>query len=152
MKCKITKITLPKINLAQGLISNYGTSQSSPIVCRSARLPGFQPADITMWYVYLLVWWYMDFTRNFHQSLKHIKRTRWSSQRTHDAIITSLLRQNDVATSFWHNNDVVIASFVRWGSGNLTCEFMLPSGPADTWRKNNVTMTSKRHRDVILKS
>ena len=32
------------------------------------------------------------------------------SQRTHDAIMTSLLRQNNVATSFWRNNDVVIAS------------------------------------------
>ena len=32
-------------------------------------------------------------------------------------MITSLLRQNDVATSssFWRNNDVIIASCVRWG-------------------------------------
>ena len=29
-------------------------------------------------------------------------------------IITSLLRQNDVATSFWRNNDVIIPSHVRW--------------------------------------
>ena len=35
-------------------------------------------------------------------------------QRTHDAIITSLLRHNDVALSFWRNNDVAIASCVRW--------------------------------------
>ena len=34
--------------------------------------------------------------------------------RAHDAITTSLLRQNDVATSFWRNNDVVIASCARW--------------------------------------
>ena len=32
----------------------------------------------------------------------------------HDAIIMSLLRQNDVATSFWHNNDFVIALRVDW--------------------------------------
>ena len=31
-----------------------------------------------------------------------------SGKNTCDAIITSLLRQNDVATSFWHNNDVII--------------------------------------------
>ena len=37
-----------------------------------------------------------------------------TSQRTHDAIITSLWRQNDVMTSFWRNNDVIIASYVRW--------------------------------------
>ena len=40
------------------------------------------------------------------------------SQRTHDVIITSLLRQNDVATSFWRNNDVVITSCVRWVLGD----------------------------------
>ena len=31
------------------------------------------------------------------------------SQRTHDAITTSLLRQSDVATSFWRNNDIIVA-------------------------------------------
>ena len=36
------------------------------------------------------------------------------SQRTHDAIIT-LLCQNDVATSFWHNNGVSFASYVSNG-------------------------------------
>ena len=29
-------------------------------------------------------------------------------------IITSLLRQNDVATSFWRNNDVIIKPSVHW--------------------------------------
>ena len=32
------------------------------------------------------------------------------TQRTHDVMITSLLGQNDVATSYWRNNDVIIAS------------------------------------------
>ena len=36
------------------------------------------------------------------------------SQRTRGAIIASLLRQNDVMTSFWRNNDVIITSCVRW--------------------------------------
>ena len=36
------------------------------------------------------------------------------AQRTHDAIITSLFRRDDVATSFWHNNDVVIALCAHW--------------------------------------
>ena len=35
------------------------------------------------------------------------------SQWTHDAIITSLIRQNDVSMSFWRNNDVIIASCVH---------------------------------------
>ena len=34
-------------------------------------------------------------------------------QRKHDVIITSVLRQNDVAASFWRNNGVIIASYVR---------------------------------------
>ena len=33
-------------------------------------------------------------------------------QRTHDATLMSLSRQNDIATSLWRNNDVIIAS---WG-------------------------------------
>ena len=43
-----------------------------------------------------------------------ISLCRVSSQRAHDAIITSLWRQNYVATSFWCHNDVIIASWVRW--------------------------------------
>ena len=39
---------------------------------------------------------------------------RWVAARTHDATITSLWRQNDVATSFWRHNYVIIASCVRW--------------------------------------
>ena len=36
-----------------------------------------------------------------------------TSQRPHDATITSFWRQNDVATSFWRHNDVIFASCVR---------------------------------------
>ena len=35
-------------------------------------------------------------------------------QRTHDVMITSLLRQNDVAVSFWRYNDVFITLCVHW--------------------------------------
>ena len=38
------------------------------------------------------------------------------SQRAHDAIITSLWRQNDAPTSFWRHNDVILSSCVRWGT------------------------------------
>ena len=37
------------------------------------------------------------------------------SQWTHAVIITSLLRQNDVAASFWRNNDVITTVCVHWG-------------------------------------
>ena len=36
------------------------------------------------------------------------------TQRTYYAIITSSLRQNDVATPFWRNDDVINALYVRW--------------------------------------
>ena len=42
------------------------------------------------------------------------------TQRTHDVKITSLLRQNDVVTSFRRNNDVIFTSCVRWGSTKVT--------------------------------
>ena len=37
-------------------------------------------------------------------------------QRTYDVMITSLWRQNSVATLCWRNNDVIITSCVRWAS------------------------------------
>ena len=36
---------------------------------------------------------------------------------THDAIIRSLVRRDDVAASFRRTNDVIIASGVHWGRG-----------------------------------
>ena len=61
----------------------------------------------------------------------------WKSQRTHDVIITSLLRQNDVTTSFWRNNDVIIMSCIRWewarrhlfGKGCRGCYLHAPNEP-----------------------
>ena len=41
-------------------------------------------------------------------------------QWTHDAIITPLLRRNDVVTSFRRNNDVIIASWVQLIIGDTT--------------------------------
>ena len=55
---------------------------------------------------------------------------RWfetPSQRTHDAITTSSLRQNDVATQFRRNNDVVIAWCVPWDDAHVTSLEWLPS-------------------------
>ena len=50
--------------------------------------------------------------------IQQLVQTKWDAavhaQRSHDLIITSLLRQNDVATSFWRNNDVIFTSCVRW--------------------------------------
>ena len=45
----------------------------------------------------------------------------FSTQRTQAAMTMSLLRQNDVATSFWSDNYVVIASCVRWECVNKIC-------------------------------
>ena len=47
-------------------------------------------------------------------------------QRTYDVITTSLLRQNDIATSFWRDNYIIITSFARWVDGKLetVCIFL----------------------------
>ena len=51
-------------------------------------------------------------------------RKRDMSLRIHDAIITSL-RQNDVAASFWRNNDVIITHSVRWDTKQPECDIFM---------------------------
>ena len=41
------------------------------------------------------------------------------SQRTYDVIITSLLRQNEIATSFWRNNGLIITSCAHWECADI---------------------------------
>ena len=55
------------------------------------------------------------------------------TQRTHDVIITALLRRNDVATSFWRNKDVVITSCARRVPSH-TCQVTLDisGGPIES--------------------
>ena len=61
------------------------------------------------WTPWLLMTWWHIWSQNI--SRNYIDRV---IQLTNDAIITSLWRQNDVATSFRRHNDVIIASCVRW--------------------------------------
>ena len=63
-------------------------------------------------------------------------------QLTHDAIKTSILRQNDVVTSFWRNNGVIIALCARWDTCNNNNHFFLlkPRGSAET-----LNILSKNH-------
>ena len=42
--------------------------------------------------------------------------------------MTSLLRQNDFATSFWRNNGVIIASYARWEVNIQSGNELLPLG------------------------
>ena len=51
------------------------------------------------------------------------------TQRTREAIITALIRQNDVAVSFWRKNDVIIAwcarcVFVYYGRNRVSSDKM----------------------------
>ena len=50
------------------------------------------------------------------------------AQHTYCVIITSILRQNDVATSFWRSKDVIITS--------LTCQSATPRDSQLYWSKN----------------
>ena len=53
-----------------------------------------------------LGWWFETPWR----SCKDTAHSQW----TYDSILTSLLCQNDVNTSFWRNNDIIITSCVHW--------------------------------------
>ena len=56
-------------------------------------------------------------TPNYENVLQHHRRITYLwiiTQRTRDVMITSLLRQNDVVTLFWRNNDVIIVPCVHW--------------------------------------
>ena len=55
-----------------------------------------------------------------NRKVKHNPTKTKHAQRAHNTITTSLLRQNDVATLFWRNNDVIIASCVRWDEWSIT--------------------------------
>ena len=68
---------------------------------------------------------------------------RWNrtiyTQRSHDAKITSLWRQNGVTTSFWRHNDVIIASCARregcWVEVSLSIESKLVAArPNGMWK------------------
>ena len=53
------------------------------------------------------------------------------TQLTHDVKITSLLRQNDVATSFWRNDNVTFTSCVRWESSDFLCGHVIFQVPME---------------------
>ena len=63
-----------------------------------------------------------------------------------NAIITSLLRRNDVATSLRRNNDVIIASCVHWDNIPLESSPQCISGPLISkptpWRRHDMKTLS----------
>ena len=70
-------------------------------------------------------------------------------------LMTLFIRQNVVATSFWRNNYGIITSWVMYTLGGYCVLLRFGAGrflpyPANVWRNNNVTITSKRRCDVVL--
>ena len=83
--------------------------------------------------------------------------------------ITSLSRQNDIVTSFWRNNDVIIASRVRWeeyvvtwlivcwllSNTNITCFWswttytQMPSNEEDPFRKLIVNLRHQAFQKLL---
>ena len=66
---------------------------------------------------YPYIWKYSLYIETYAVSTRHLMQESnfIDTQRTHNIIISSS-RQNDVATSFRRNNDVIITSYVRWVS------------------------------------
>ena len=71
-----------------------------------------------------------------------------TSQRTHGAIITSLSRQNDVAASFWRNNDVILATCVRLGSRVVIV--LIPWLRVPVWKLLSLLETYSQCLSIIM--
>ena len=65
-----------------------------------------------MLYTYTKMWFWMidTYLPVLYYDFPDVSYSQW----THDVLITSLLRPNDVATSFWCTNKVTITSCVHW--------------------------------------
>ena len=57
------------------------------------------------------------------------KQNEQFPKRTHGAMITSTLRRNDIATSFWRNDDVIIVSCSIWMAQVIGIVLRLRKGP-----------------------
>ena len=66
-----------------------------------------------------------------------------TAQRTHDAMITSLLRQNDVTASFCRNDDVIITSCVRWVKADVAWAQHQITFWLTYWGRNKITAISQ---------
>ena len=102
--------------------------------------------------------------------LRHVPAGQESPQRAHDSIITSLWRQNDVATSFWHYfcvvcpmglyplDDIFILRRFPLSVTNFTKGIAFQSKSTNNYRvfqmlppdyqKISITVTSHEHRGV----
>ena len=68
-----------------------------------------------------------------------------SSQRVHHATITPLLRQNDVATSVWRNNGVVVAWCALWDCINQ-CQVLVWTN----WTSENKLLLNFNQNSTIF--
>ena len=77
------------------------------------------------------IWWFYRKWVSFWAH--HLLPTHDMSQWTHNVLITSLVTSKWRSTSFWRNNDVNIASCVRWdmvhvGPYKLSCQSRIFTG------------------------
>ena len=90
------------------------------------------------------LWWYQGGVPSQRASNARIVfMSLLSSQKTRDAMITLLLRQNDVPTSLWHNNYVIFTSFVRCGS-----PAEIPISVITQWTCQNVPVLKQNGNDA----
>ena len=90
-----------------------GEEEAAHRICQNGRLlwASFNPSGVeSLWEDKKNMFAFLIISRCMIIPRQHYRK------RAHDAIITSLWRQNDVATSFRRHNDVIIASCVRWGA------------------------------------
>ena len=83
------------------------------------------------WFDIIRNTWNSHYRNNYIDVLKWLQNSSCTchTQRTHDVIITPLLRQNDVATSFRRNNGVIIMSCAHWAPMIYKCFTCLSATP-----------------------
>ena len=96
---------------ANPFTANKNTSVSTVLSIYSITFSGWESYSVLL----LCSRDFVDGIKLWYESIVPIffRVTPLLSQWTHPVTIASLLRQDDVATSFWRNNDVIIASRVH---------------------------------------
>ena len=69
------------------------------------------------------------------------------THRAHGETITALLRKNEVATSFWRDNDVIIMSYVHCVCGNTATNFNYIRKFWNHWNKQ----TNSLDTELVIK-
>ena len=108
-----------------------------PTVNNMSPVYNFKIKNWIMYYLLTKYAW-LRFTCFFNFMCKLGDKNSKSPKGTHEVMITSFLRWNDVTTLFWRSIDVIIKPCVRWD----TCMHYICSGHGQPWWSTNLTLVT----------